>query len=49
MSRDEVIGKPVDRLDGTLKVSGKARYSAEVPLANIAHAVAIQSTIAGDG
>ncbi len=42
----ELIGKPVDRVDGRLKVTGAARYAAEFPLPNLAHAVAIQSTIA---
>lgn len=41
-----IIGKPVDRVDGQLKVTGGARYSAEIPTENIAHAVLFQSTIA---
>lgn len=40
------IGKPVDRYDGRLKVTGGARYAAEYPLDNLAHAVVLQSTIA---
>lgn len=40
------VGKPVDRVDGRLKVTGGARYSAEIPLENLAHAVIISSTIA---
>jgi xanthine dehydrogenase YagR molybdenum-binding subunit len=42
----ELIGQPVDRVDGRLKVTGKAPYSAEFPLKNLAYAVAVQSTIA---
>ena len=34
------------RVDGRLKVTGSARYSAEMPVANVAHAVMITSTIA---
>lgn len=41
-----IIGKPVDRVDGQLKVTGGARYSAEIPTENVAHAVLFQSTIA---
>ena len=40
------IGKPMDRVDGRLKVTGTARYSAEFPMENLAHAVLIDSTIA---
>src|SRR5262245_34394245 len=40
------IGVPLDRVDGPLKVQGAARYSAEYPLAGLAHAVLLQSTIA---
>lgn len=41
-----VTGKPIDRVDGRLKVMGAAHYAAEFPLNNIAHAVMIQSTVA---
>ena len=41
-----VVGQPVDRADGRLKVTGAARYSADVPIAHLVHAVLIQSTIA---
>ena len=40
------VGKPMDRVDGRLKVTGGARYSAEMPIMNVAHAVMIMSTIA---
>jgi xanthine dehydrogenase YagR molybdenum-binding subunit len=42
----ELIGKPIDRVDGRLKVTGKAPYSAEFPLKNLAYGVTVQSTIA---
>jgi xanthine dehydrogenase YagR molybdenum-binding subunit len=41
-----VIGKPMDRVDGRLKVTGGARYAAEYPMENIAHAVLVGSTVA---
>ena len=44
--QQSVVGQPLDRVDGRLKVTGRARYPAEVPLANLAHAVLVQSTIA---
>jgi len=43
---NELIGKPVDRVDGRLKVTGRAPYSAEFPLKNLAYGVTVQSTIA---
>lgn len=43
---NNTIGKPLDRVDGRLKVTGGARYAAEFPLRNIAHAVLVQSAIA---
>jgi xanthine dehydrogenase YagR molybdenum-binding subunit len=39
------IGAPLDRVDGRLKVTGGARYSAEFPIANVAHAVIVTSTV----
>lgn len=45
MSESKIIGKPIDRVDGRLKVTGTATYSAEWPLENIAYGVLIQSTI----
>ncbi|WGV24334.1 xanthine dehydrogenase family protein molybdopterin-binding subunit [Halotia branconii] len=41
-----VVGKPLNRVDGHLKVTGGARYSAEFPVAKMAYGVTIQSTIA---
>lgn len=39
------VGAPLDRVDGRLKVTGGARYAAEFPVANVAHAVIVQSTV----
>src|SRR5690348_3152980 len=45
-SRDApVLGAPLDRVDRRLKVTGGARYSAEMPTHGVAHAVIVQSTI----
>jgi len=41
-----LIGQPIDRIDGLLKVTGGARYAAEFPEARLAHAVLVTSTIA---
>jgi xanthine dehydrogenase YagR molybdenum-binding subunit len=40
------IGQPLTRLDGRVKVTGAAKYSAEFARPKLAHAVLIQSTIA---
>jgi xanthine dehydrogenase YagR molybdenum-binding subunit len=40
------IGKPLDRRDGRLKITGSARYAAEFPIPNHVHAVLVQSTVA---
>src|SRR5439155_1088873 len=40
------IGKPVDRVDGRLKVTGGARYAAEAQVENVTHGVLVTSTIA---
>ena len=40
------IGKPLDRADGRLKVTGGARYSAEFPTARLAYAVFVRSSVA---
>ena len=37
---------PVVRADGRLKVTGGARYTADVPVERLAHAVLVGSTIA---
>ncbi|HKW46721.1 MAG TPA: xanthine dehydrogenase family protein molybdopterin-binding subunit [Gemmatimonadaceae bacterium] len=41
-----VVGSPVSRVDGRLKVTGAARYSAEIPVAELAYGVIVQSEIA---
>ncbi|MBV9859810.1 MAG: xanthine dehydrogenase family protein molybdopterin-binding subunit [Alphaproteobacteria bacterium] len=41
-----VTGLPVDRRDGRLKVTGRAKYAAEFDIPNLAHAVLVQSTVA---
>ena len=41
-----LIGQPIDRIDGLLKVTGEAPYAAEFPEARLAHAVLVTSTIA---
>jgi xanthine dehydrogenase YagR molybdenum-binding subunit len=39
-------GQPAPRIDGRLKVTGEARYAADLPLGNLAHAVLVTSDIA---
>ncbi|MGA8023057.1 MAG: xanthine dehydrogenase family protein molybdopterin-binding subunit [Candidatus Acidiferrales bacterium] len=41
-----VIGQPVTRIDGKLKVTGGARYAADYPIENLAYGVGVPSTIA---
>jgi xanthine dehydrogenase YagR molybdenum-binding subunit len=40
------IGAPLDRVDGRLKVTGAATYSAEWPMPGVAHGFMVLSTIA---
>jgi xanthine dehydrogenase YagR molybdenum-binding subunit len=40
------IGEPISRVDGRLKVTGRAAYTADIPLADAAHAAMVHSTIA---
>ncbi|MGD0526709.1 MAG: molybdopterin cofactor-binding domain-containing protein, partial [Polyangiaceae bacterium] len=42
----EVVGQGLDRVDARLKVTGAATYAAEVPVANVVHAVMVESTVA---
>ena len=42
----DVIGEPLERVDGRLKVTGKATYTADWNSPNAAHAVLVTSTIA---
>lgn len=44
--KHKLIGAPIDRIDGQLKVTGKATYAAEFPMANLAYGFPLQSTIA---
>ena len=40
------VGQPISRIDGRLKVTGGARYTADLPLAAMTHAAIVYSTIA---
>lgn len=40
------IGAPLSRVDGVLKVTGKARYAAEHPAPDLLHGVVVNATIA---
>jgi xanthine dehydrogenase YagR molybdenum-binding subunit len=40
------IGQPISRIDGRLKVTGSARYSADIPLEAMVQAAIVYSTIA---
>jgi xanthine dehydrogenase YagR molybdenum-binding subunit len=40
------IGRPMSRFDGRLKVTGAARYTADIPFADATHAAIVSSTIA---
>ncbi|MEZ0485231.1 xanthine dehydrogenase family protein molybdopterin-binding subunit [Fibrella aquatica] len=42
----KVTGTPVSRIDGIAKVTGKAAYSTDYPVKNLAYAVIFKSTIA---
>ncbi len=42
----KLVGKPINRVDGSLKVSGQAPYSAEFHLDNQAYGVLVSATIA---
>ncbi len=39
------VGKSLNRVDGKLKVTGAARYSAEHQVENLAYGVLVKSTI----
>jgi xanthine dehydrogenase YagR molybdenum-binding subunit len=41
----KLIGEPLDRIDGPQKVTGSARYSADIKRPNLVHGVLIMSTI----
>ena len=40
------IGRPINRVDGPAKVSGKAKYAPEYNVHNLAHGFVITTTIA---
>ena len=40
------IGQPLSRIDGRLKTTGGARYTADIPIAGIVYGVIVDSTIA---
>lgn len=44
--KDGAVGKPLDRADGRLKVTGGARYAVEWPAENLAYGVLVGSTVA---
>jgi xanthine dehydrogenase YagR molybdenum-binding subunit len=44
--RDGLLGAPVSRVDGALKVRGAARFAAEVPMAGMVYAALAYSTVA---
>ncbi len=41
------IGKPTSRVDGQLKVTGRARYAAEYPAPDLLYGVIVPATVAG--
>ena len=45
METNSLIGQPIDRTDGRLKVTGGARYSAEINLPGLVYGVIIPSTV----
>ncbi len=46
MALDAGIGAPLSRIDGALKVSGRARYAAEHPTQDLLHGAVVASVIA---
>ncbi len=44
-SRDGLIGKPISRVDGPLKVRGEAKFAAEFPVEGMVYAALVYSTI----
>ena len=44
--RTSAIGRPLDRVDGPAKVTGGARYSAEITLPNTAYLALVGATVA---
>lgn len=46
MIADRAVGRPLDRIDGPLKVTGTATYAYEFPAQNVGYVAVVQSTIA---
>src|ERR1700733_213703 len=46
METNKLVGTPVDRVDGLLKVTGKATYATDYKVAHMAYACLFKSTIA---
>jgi xanthine dehydrogenase YagR molybdenum-binding subunit len=46
MILNKITGTPVNRIDGLLKVTGKATYATDYPVENIAYGYLVKSTIA---
>ena len=42
----KIIGQGIDRIDGIMKITGKANYATDYPATNMAYAVLFKSTIA---
>ncbi|MDM9623053.1 dehydrogenase [Rhizobium sp. AC44/96] len=45
LGKHGTLGQPISRIDGPLKVQGKARFAAEVPYENLCYAALAYSTI----
>lgn len=41
-----VVGRPVDRVDGVVKTTGQAQYSADFPVPDLAHAALVHAAVA---
>jgi len=41
-----VVGQPIDRVDGRVKITGAAKYAADYPVEGMAYGFPVQSTIA---
>lgn len=46
LEQDRPIGRPTSRVDGHLKVTGKAQYAADYPAPGLLHGVVVSSSIA---
>ncbi|WP_163397275.1 xanthine dehydrogenase family protein molybdopterin-binding subunit [Flavobacterium fluviatile] len=45
MTKSEVIGKPISRLEGPLKVTGQARYAGEYEASDLLYGYVVNSTV----